>query len=121
MYRPIAAGKLYEEGFLEYVRSLNLVGQYVDVGAHLGTHTVWFAKMCRSTHVHAFEPVSRYADVVVRNVVANGVDGKVTVHRQGLGAEAGRAENFLDRSMQVGFVDGVNDGVMEEFAVGPLD
>jgi hypothetical protein len=42
VYRPLVEGKLYEEAFLEYVRSLGKVGQYVDVGSHLGMHSLWF-------------------------------------------------------------------------------
>ena len=122
VYQPIVKmGKLYEEAFLGYVRSLNLVGHYVDVGAHLGTHTVWFAKMCPATHVHAFEPVRRYSEVVCRNVIANGLDAKVTIYRKGLGTETGRVVNCLSLEHQVGFADGVTTGVTEEFEVEPLD
>jgi hypothetical protein len=78
-------GKVYEEAFLDHIRDLGLSGVYVDVGAHLGTHTIWFAMQCPSTHVHAFEPIPRYARAVATNAELNGVAEKVTVHEIGLG------------------------------------
>ena len=41
VYGPLRTGRVYEEKFLEHVRSLGRRGDYVDVGAHLGTHTAW--------------------------------------------------------------------------------
>lgn len=121
VYRPLARGRMYEEAFLEYIRGLGRGGQYVDVGAHLGTHSVWFATLCAATHVHAFEPVGRYAAVVRRNVIANGIDDRVTVHQTGLAAEAGEASNFMSVEHQIGFVDAARSGVVETFPVRRLD
>jgi FkbM family methyltransferase len=121
VYRPLVEGKLYEEAFLEYVRSLGKVGQYVDVGAHLGTHSLWFAKMCPATGVHAFEPVRRYAEVIRRNVAANSLEDKITVHQKGLAAANGQATNYLSTEHQVGFVDGRATAVTECFEVLRMD
>jgi FkbM family methyltransferase len=120
VYLPLERGKLYEEAFLEHIRSLDLVGAYVDVGAHLGTHTLWFAMLCRSTIVHAIEPIARYADVVDRNVAANGLEGRVVVHRVGVSDSAAPASNYLSREHQVGFVANA-EPVRESFATVRLD
>jgi FkbM family methyltransferase len=120
VYGPLRKGKVYEEPFLEHIRGLGRRGEYVDVGAHLGTHTVWFAALCPATHVHAFEPVERYAHVAERNVEANGLSDRVTVYRLGLAALAGRARNHLSREHQVGFESTAHD-VDEEFDVVRLD
>lgn len=121
VYRPLERGQVYEQVFLEHIRSLDRAGVYVDVGAHLGTHTVWFAKMCKSSQVHAFEPVSRYADVVQRNVEANHLSDKVVIHNVGLSDTPGEATNYLSREHQIGFVDGEAAGVNETFPVMCLD
>jgi FkbM family methyltransferase len=84
VFKPMLEGNVYEEAFLDYIRSLDLRGVYLDVGAHIGTHTIWFAMQCPSTHVHAFEPLARYAAAVRTNAELNGVSGKVTVHEIGL-------------------------------------
>jgi len=120
VYEPITRGRLYEERFLEYIQALTRPGGYVDVGAHLGTHTVWFATECKSTHVYAFEPVARYADVVEQNVELNGLAAKVTVRRVGLADEPGRATNYLSPEHQMGFVADAA-GVTEEFPVERMD
>ena len=120
VYLPLARGKWYEEAFLEHIRSLDLVGAYVDVGAHLGTHTLWCAMLCRSTVVHAIEPVARYADVVERNVAANGLEGRVVVHRVGVSDHAGLATNYLSREHQLGFVSDA-EPVSETFQTVRLD
>jgi FkbM family methyltransferase len=121
VYRPLATGKLYEEPFLEYVRSLGRVGEYVDVGAHLGTHSVWFAAMCPATHVHAFEPVARYAEVARRNLIANGAGDKSSVHQIGLAARRGRATNYMSAEHQIGFGEAGAAGVTEGFDVDRMD
>jgi FkbM family methyltransferase len=120
VYGPLTTGRVYEEKFLQHVRSLGLRGEYVDVGAHLGTHTVWFAALCPATHVHAFEPVARFAGMVRRNITANGLESRVTVHQVGLSDRAGRATNRLSREHQVGFMPDA-DAADESFDIVRLD
>jgi FkbM family methyltransferase len=120
VYGPLTTGRVYEEKFLQHVRSLGLRGEYVDVGAHLGTHTVWFAALCPATHVHAFEPVARFAGMVRRNITANGLERRVTVHQLGLSDRAGRATNRLSREHQVGFMPDA-DAADESFDIVRLD
>jgi FkbM family methyltransferase len=120
VYQPLHQGQVYEEGFLNHVRGLARSGVYVDVGAHLGTHTLWFAALCPSTHVHAFEPVSRFAEVVRRNVTANGLDAKVTVHQVGLSDKRGQATNKLSREHQIGFMTDAT-AADEDFPIVRLD
>jgi FkbM family methyltransferase len=121
VYRPVTRGRLHEEPLLEHVRSLARHGQYLDVGAHLGTHSLWFALLCPASHVHAFEPVARYAAVLHRNIAANGLGGRITVHQVGVADERGFARAWLSPEHQVGFVDGEAGAVVEEFPVAPLD
>jgi len=121
VYRPLEQGHVYEQVFLEHIRSMDRAGVYVDVGAHLGTHTVWFATLCPSSQVHAFEPVRRYADVVRRNVEVNHLTRKVVVHDIGLSDTPGEATNYLSPEHQMGFVDGDPEGVNETFQVMRLD
>jgi FkbM family methyltransferase len=117
---PMLTGGFYEEPFLRYVRSLRLRGTYVDVGAHLGTHTVWFAMQCPAVHVHAFEPVNRYRSLLRENLALNALERTVTVHAIGLGAAPGRASNTLSSSHEVGFSTHPQERV-EWFEVGVLD
>jgi FkbM family methyltransferase len=120
VYGPLLDGRVYEEKFLDHIRDQQRRGVYVDIGAHLGTHTVWFAALCPSTHVHAFEPIDRNVAMVRRNVAANGLEGKVTVHHVGLSDSAGQATNTLGPEHQMGFMaDAV--AAVETFDVVRLD
>jgi FkbM family methyltransferase len=120
VYRPLLEDAVYEEAFLEHIRDLGRKGVYLDVGAHLGTHTVWFARLCRSTRVYAFEPVGRFAEVVRRNIAANNLERKVILHRMGLSDQPGRASNVLSPEHQMGFM-AEPATVTEDFPVGRLD
>lgn len=46
----------YEQHMLEAIRELGLTGTAIDVGAHVGNHTVYFATKCKFDNVIAFEP-----------------------------------------------------------------
>lgn len=46
----------YEQHMLDAIRDLGLTGTAIDVGAHVGNHTVYFATKCSFDNVMAFEP-----------------------------------------------------------------
>ena len=49
-------GHWYELHVLEYLRSLNVVGGYVDVGAYIGTFSLFASAFCPASRVVAIEP-----------------------------------------------------------------
>jgi FkbM family methyltransferase len=49
-------GHWYELGLLKFLRELQVSGTYVDVGAYVGTFSLYAAMFCRADHVFAFEP-----------------------------------------------------------------
>ncbi len=64
-------GQWYELGNLEYIRSLNVAGRYADVGAYMGTHSLFFALFCRATQVYSFEPQADAFQKLTRNISVN--------------------------------------------------
>ena len=54
--RQLAAGHFYEQDLLEAVKAKQITGCYIDVGAFIGTHSVWFAAECRASRVISLEP-----------------------------------------------------------------
>ncbi|HJL19075.1 MAG TPA: FkbM family methyltransferase [Sandaracinaceae bacterium LLY-WYZ-13_1] len=90
-------GELYEEPFLEYIRSLGVTGAYVDVGAFIGTHTVYFGAMCDASYVYAFEPRATPRAELRRNVALNGLESRVRVVEKGLADEPKRVTVRMDR------------------------
>ncbi len=63
----------YELPNLEFIRSLQVGGNYVDVGAHIGTHALYFSLNCPCRHVYAFEPHRDSHRKLFRNLIENKV------------------------------------------------
>lgn len=72
-------GLYYERDLLEAVSNMNLSGTYVDVGAFIGTHALWFATKCHSTRVVAIEPNSGALRFLRKNVLDNEQQDKIVV------------------------------------------
>jgi FkbM family methyltransferase len=64
---------------------------FVDVGANIGTHTVYALKSARFARAVAFEPEPRNAKLLAMNIEANGFSGKVTVVPKAVGEAAATA------------------------------
>jgi FkbM family methyltransferase len=60
-----------EEPLLQWVAEQVRPGTYVDIGAHIGNHSVFFYNFCRSHAVIAAEAHPQTFDVLARNLVAN--------------------------------------------------
>jgi len=74
----------YEPSLLQFLR--DTTGRlkdpvFVDVGANVGQHTLFMARLAR--RVHAFEPWGPAAEILEARVRANGLDN-VTLHRVAL-------------------------------------
>jgi len=67
------AGAFYELDLLTQIQSYNRTGTYVDVGAHVGNHSVFFATQCPSTSVIAFEPNPLALNCLLENARRYGV------------------------------------------------
>lgn len=79
----------YEEPMLSDMRSrLNGEGVVLDVGANIGNHTVYLAKVCQRM-VHSFEPFETAANKLREQVTANGLEDSVIVHQQAVGRAVG--------------------------------
>lgn len=57
----------YETDLLGWLDLQELQGVYVDVGAHVGNHTVFFSQHCPSTTVYAFEPQAELYRTLTQN------------------------------------------------------
>lgn len=92
----------YELDLLEDMRRrLHPGGLCVDVGAHLGNHTIYLAKIC-GMQVLAFEPQPELYRLLLRNVELNGVQDRVRAFNVALGASAGRGILRWPRSDNTG-------------------
>jgi hypothetical protein len=89
-------GEFYEASMLEYIRRLRLTGGYVDAGAAIGTHTLFFAMVCDAEHVYSFEPRDWVFDLLGKNIALNHLQDRVTPHMVGLSDRVGEASADLD-------------------------
>jgi FkbM family methyltransferase len=84
--RIIATGHWYERDLLDDARKrVTGPGTAVDVGAHIGNHTLWFA-LAMGLHVVAIEPNPDSYTQLAMNIAANRVDARL------IAAAAGRAK-----------------------------
>jgi FkbM family methyltransferase len=68
----------------------------VDVGANIGNHTVYFAKILGAP-VLAFEPFAKNREILRRNIEENGCASLVEIERLAIGSVRGRASTkFFD-------------------------
>lgn len=63
--------KFYEDKLLEKLKSFNLTGTYIDVGAHLGNHTIFFDKFCNSEKVISIEGSPYTFEYTLKNAKTN--------------------------------------------------
>ena len=68
---------------------------FVDVGANIGTHTVYALRTGRFARAVAFEPEPKNARLLAMNIEANGLVSKVTVIAKAAGEAAGTATLHL--------------------------
>lgn len=52
----ILRNRWYEQEMLDYIRGLGISGNYLDVGANIGNHSVYFAVNTAAERVFSFEP-----------------------------------------------------------------
>jgi len=68
---------------------------FIDIGAHIGTHTVYALRTGRFVRAVAFEPEPRNARLLAMNIEANGLSQAVIVARKAAGAEPGSGTLYL--------------------------
>jgi len=66
-------------------------GAAIDAGAFIGTHSLFFSKICKCNPVLSFEANPDTFPVLVRNIKVNRVEESVSTINKALGASAGRA------------------------------
>src|ERR1700722_9114527 len=85
----LCRGDWHEIENLAFIRSLQVPGEYLDAGAYVGTHSLFFALFCPSTRVHSFEPNPPIYSKLLRNLKVNGVHEKCTTYNLALSDAAG--------------------------------
>lgn len=74
-------GTWYENDLLSAIKVRQQGGVFVDVGAHYGNHTVFFALECHAAHVIAVEPHPINFEILTANIEMNEIGDRVEAIR----------------------------------------
>ncbi len=89
MSRVLLTGSFYEQVMLEYIyQNFDQGLNFVDVGAHIGNHTVFFSVVCQANRVDSFEPNPMIRSILEKNVSLNHLNNAI-VHGMAIGASNG--------------------------------
>jgi FkbM family methyltransferase len=75
------SGTYYERDLLDAIRARSVRDTFVDVGAHYGNHTAFFALECAAERVVAIEPNAPAFAGLLETVAANGLQPRVATYR----------------------------------------
>lgn len=86
---------VYERSIIDWSNStlMDSSKEFIDVGAHIGTWTLPFAKSCK--RVHSFECSPRTYNFLCGNIALNGFDYKVKTYNIALGNETGNTTYYM--------------------------
>lgn len=79
------------EGIKDRLERTGRAGAAIDVGAFIGTHSIFFAAVCGLDPVLAFEPHPQSQSLLVENVRRNGLIDKVLPLKEALSSRNGHA------------------------------
>lgn len=83
----LSKGSFYEIGMLRAIQDLKLGGTFLDIGAFIGTHSVFFSKFC-ADKVISFEAFDQSYDLLVKNLTQ--CDNNCTAYNFAVSDKAGR-------------------------------
>jgi FkbM family methyltransferase len=108
--RDMFNGRFFEEEELAYLQTVaDPSGTFLDIGANVGNHTVFFAAVIGAARVHAFEPGDFAYPRLAFNIALNGLESRVTAHRLALSDRDGTAAmrfNYADNHGSFSITDG---------------
>ena len=88
-------GRFYELEELQVIlRAFPIGGVFVDIGANIGNHTLFFALFGHASQVIPIEPNPLAYRMLLANVVMNDLAGVVDLRHLGLGLSDGAGEGF---------------------------
>lgn len=84
-------GQFYESRMLSFIRSRHGSRfRAIDVGAHIGNHTIFMAGVCNAERVYAFEPNPKSFSFIRKNKIINNLKN-ITLYNTAAGDEDGLA------------------------------
>lgn len=69
---------------------------FLDIGANIGNHTIYFASVLGAKRVYSFEPMSLTASIFKKNIKLNQLEDAATLFECGLGKDNTKAKVMFD-------------------------
>jgi FkbM family methyltransferase len=92
----------YEREMLEDIRNrIEPDSVIFDVGANIGNHSIYFAKIC-SSRVYSFEPQKSVFAILERNVMLNQLENQILLFNTALGSTSGRGNILVEDTSNLG-------------------
>ena len=105
--RDFASSGNYEQAIIEWIASFMDPSKiFLDIGAHVGTYSLYFAPRCAG--VHAFECSPKTFNYLCANIALRELDYKIIPHRTALGNKNGMTPYYI-RSPTDGGGNGCKD------------
>ena len=113
-----ANGKLYEPEECALIDRYFQGGVFVDVGANVGNHSVFFGKLQKTDLVIAFEPNPLIHPILCANIEYNGLSEKFKLYRLALSDGEGEISLHIPaQNMGAASFSGIRDGRKTERTV----
>ena len=102
----VGTSKFYEQEILEdlakYIPDDAVI---LDIGANIGNHSLYWAKICGAKKIHAFEPIKTTFEMLEKNISLNGLEKVIIPHNIALGERAGFGDIAVYLSHNIGFTN----------------
>lgn len=117
--------KFYEHRMLGYITRTCRAGAFIDVGANCGHHSVYFSLFAASTRVYAFEPFPNHYELLLKNVIENKLESKLTPFLLGAAETSStfeiRTNSAIHQSRYVGVCAPIDTMVHEPVSLIKVD
>ncbi len=87
--------ELYGQGFYPKL-AVPQGADVIDIGANIGAVTMRWARSRPDLKFHAYEPNPQAFDTLRQNIGANGLEGRVSLHREAVGRKKGKLDLWID-------------------------
>lgn len=94
-------GHWYEMALLETLEALGATGSYLDIGAYVGTFSVFAGMFCPARYIVSFEPQKAIFETLKANMHENGLHNFQAIN-VALGSKAGWGRMTTDKTNQGG-------------------
>jgi len=83
----IVDSNFFESELLDYMGKLiKKESVFLDIGANIGNHTLYFANILNAKKIYSFEPQKHMFNILKKNIKINNLDKKVKLFNTALGA-----------------------------------